>query len=193
MIATTGPSPTDPLKADDTASIAIEGDHWIDSLRDGTRVLVRPLRPDDRAREEACILRLSPESRRFRFLGDFKEPDKTMLDHLMHVDYVHDMAFVALAHDNGELREVGISRYSTSGDSRQCECAVAVADDWRNRGLAVLLMKHLIHVARQQKFTRMFSIDDVNNEAMRELAHYLGFKNESHPEDPKSVVYSLSL
>ncbi|OOG63465.1 GNAT family N-acetyltransferase [Rhodanobacter sp. B04] len=171
----------------------LEGDHWIESLRDGTRVLVRPLQPKDRAMEEEFIRRLSPEARRFRFLGDFKEPGKALLDHLMHVDYVHDMAFVAMAHDNGQLREVGISRYATTGDSKQCECAITVADDWRNRGLAVLLMRHLIDVARKQKLTRMFSIDDVNNEPMRELAKYLGFTHEAHPEDPRSVVYSLAL
>lgn len=172
---------------------ALEGDHWIESLRDGTRVLVRPLKPQDRAMEEEFIHRLSPEARRFRFLGNFKEPDKAMLDRLMHVDYVHDMAFVALAHDNGHLREVGVSRYSSTDDGKQCECAVTVADDWRHRGLAVLLMHHLIHVARQQKLTRMFSIDDVNNEPMRELAKYLGFTRELHPDDPRSVVYSLAL
>jgi GNAT superfamily N-acetyltransferase len=172
---------------------ALEGDHWVESLRDGTRVLVRPLQPKDRAMEEEFIRRLSSEARRFRFLGDFKEPDKALLDHLMHVDYVHDMAFVAMAHDNGQLREVGISRYSTTGDGKQCECAITVADDWQNRGLAVLLMRHLIDVARKQKLTRMFSIDDIYNTPMRELANYLGFKRESHPDDPRSAVYSLVL
>jgi len=193
MSPTTHQPPTAPDQTAKPASLALEGDHWIESLRDGTRVLVRPLRPQDRGMEEEFIRRLSPEARRFRFLGDFKEPGKALLDQLMHVDYVHDMAFVAMVHDNGHLREVGISRYSTSGDDKQCECAVTVADDWRNRGLAVLLMRHLIHVARQQKLVRMYSIDDVNNEPMRELANFLGFKRESHPDDPRSVVYSLAL
>lgn len=190
MTSTTGTSSHAPAQA---AAAALEGDHWIESLRDGTRVLVRPLRPGDRAMEEAFIRRLSPEARHFRFLGDFKAPSKSMLDHLMHVDYAHDMAFAAFAHDNGELREVGISRYSTTGDQRQCECAITVADDWRHRGLAVLLMQHLIDVARKQKLTRMFSIDDIGNEPMRELAHYLGFTREPSPDDPHTVVYSLAL
>lgn len=172
---------------------ALKGDHWIESLRDGTRVLIRPLRESDRGLEETFINELSPEARRYRFLGDFKAPSKQLLDQLMHVDYVHDMAFVALAHDNGRLREVGISRYASAKDGKQCECAVTVADDWRNRGLAVTLMQHLIDVARKHKFTRMFSVDDTTNEPMRELAHFLGFTCESHPDDPKTVVYSLSL
>jgi GNAT superfamily N-acetyltransferase len=193
MSSSAKPAPNHPDNAGTKTPTAIEGDHWIESLSDGTRVLVRPLRLQDRSMEEEFIRRLSPESRRFRFLGDFKEPDKAMLDHLMHVDYVHDMAFVALLHDNGHLREIGVSRYSTTGDGKQCECAITVADDWRHRGLAVLLMRHLIQVARKQKLTRMYSIDDTNNEPMRELAGFLGFKRESDPKDPKSVIYSLSL
>lgn len=172
---------------------ALEGDHWIEPLRDGTRVLIRPLRESDRSMEEAFIRDLSAEARRYRFLGDFKVPSKDLIDRLMHVDYVHDMAFVALAHDNGELKEIGISRYSATEDGKQCECAVTVADDWRHRGLAVLLMHHLIDVARKHKFTRMFSIDDAGNEPMHELASFLGFKRETHPDDPSTVVHSLTL
>jgi len=172
---------------------AIEGDHWIESLRDGTRVLVRPLRDSDRAREEAFIRRLSPEARRFRFLGDFKDPPPDLINTLMHVDYDNDMAFVALAHDDGELREVGVSRYSKIKDSSVCEFAITVADDWHGRGLAVVLMKHLMDVAREHKMMRMFSMDDVHNEPMRELAHFLGFKREVHPDDPCSVIYTRAL
>ena len=40
------------------------------------------------------------------------------------------------AHENGKLREIGVSRYSATGKDSQCECAVTVADDWRQRGLA---------------------------------------------------------
>jgi len=143
--------------------------------------------------EEELIRRLSPETQRFRFQGEFKEPDRSLLDRLMSVDYAHHMAFVAMAHDKGHLREAGVSRYSTTSDGNQCECAITMADDWRRRGLAVLLMRHLIQFSRKQKQTRMFSIDDTNNAPMRELAKQLGFKRESHPEDPQLQIYSLVL
>ncbi|GLQ91170.1 GNAT family N-acetyltransferase [Dyella acidisoli] len=187
------PDTKQPFAESSTPLAALEGDHWIESLRDGTRVLVRPLRKADRPLEEAFIRNLSAEARRYRFLGDFKEPSKELIDRLMHVDYVHDMAFVALAHDEGKLKEIGISRYSATQDGKQCECAVTVADNWRHRGLAVLLMHHLIDMARKHKFARMFSIDDAGNEPMHELASFLGFKREFHPEDPRTVVYSLVL
>ncbi len=172
---------------------AIEGTHWIETLNDGSPVLIRPLRPEDRQRETDFIQRLSEQACRFRFLGNLKEASPALLDQLMDVDSRDRMAFVALAHDNGELREVGVSRYSASGDEKQCECAVTVADDWRHRGLAVLLMRRLIAIARRNGFRTMFSIDAAENEPMRELAGYLGFQRRMNPDDATLVIHSIDL
>jgi len=172
---------------------AIEGTHWIDTLNDGSAVLIRPLRPDDRQREKDFIHRLSEQACRFRFMGSLKEASPALLDQLMDIDERNRMAFIALAHDNGELREVGISRYSASGDAGQCECAVTVADDWRHRGLAVLLMRRLIEVARKNGFRKMFSTDAAENEPMRELADHLGFQRRRAPDDATQVIHTLDL
>src|SRR3546814_12619437 len=105
---------------------ALEGTHWIETLSDGSPVLIRPLRPDDRQRETDFIQRLSEQACRFRFLGNLKQASPALLDQLMDVDARDRMAFVALAHDNGELREVGVSRDSSGGKKTQCDCAVKV-------------------------------------------------------------------
>ncbi|SEO32056.1 Acetyltransferase (GNAT) domain-containing protein [Luteibacter sp. UNC138MFCol5.1] len=175
------------------AFASINGDHWIETLLDGSHVLIRPLQPEDREREAAFIRRLSPEAKRCRFLGELREASKELLDNLMEVDYVHAMAFVALVHDDGELREVGVSRYAASDDGTRCECAVTVADDWRHRGLAVALMRHLISVARSKGFKTMYSIDLAENGEMEELARYLGFTRMRDPEDATLVMHSLRL
>ncbi|MFK2905637.1 GNAT family N-acetyltransferase [Dyella ginsengisoli] len=172
---------------------ALEGTHWIEALRDGTRVLIRPLRAEDHEREEEFIARLSGESKRLRFLSDFKKASPALIKQLMDVHYPEQMAFVALAHDNGKLREVGVSRYSATEDGKRCECAVTVADDWRHRGLGVLLMQHLIHLARRNGFKQMFSIDAADNEPMRELAHHLGFERQLDPDDGSQVIHTLAL
>lgn len=171
----------------------LTGTHWIESLQDGTRVLIRPLQPDDQDREQDFIRGLSGESRRYRFLCDIAEASPAMLRQLMDVDYVHRMAFVALAHENGKLREVGVSRYSATDDASRCECAVTVTDHWRHRGLGVLLMRHLIKVARSNGFRQMFSIDAADNEPMRELARYLGFRRNLDPDDTSQVIHTLDL
>lgn len=180
-------------KSADTPFGVLEGTHWIETLNDGTAVLVRPLRADDRQREEAFINRLSPESRRHRFMDTFKKASPALIDQMMDVDNVKQMAFIALAHDDGELREVGISRYSATDRDKQCECAVTVADDWRKRGLAVVLMRHLIEQARKNGFKQMISLDSAENEAMHELAKFLHFETRRDPEDANQVVHTLNL
>jgi len=176
---------------DRSLDTAIAGDHWIEALRDGSHVLVRPLRADDRAREIEFIYRLSPQAQRFRFLGEFRDPPEHLVDQLMAVNRETDVALLALAHDDGELREVGIARYSARDHQRTCECAVTVADDWHGRGLGYMLMRHLIDVARRNGFHRMFSLDSHNNQPMRELAASLGFRREQDPGDPTLVTHTL--
>jgi len=172
---------------------ALEGNHWIEPLRDGTPVLIRPLASKDRQLEESFIERLSHRSRRLRFLGDFEHASAATIDRLMDVDYHSRMAFVALVHENGCLREIGVSRYAATSDGKRCECAVTVSDDWQGRGLGVILMRHLIDVARRNGFKKMFSIDASDNQPMRDLAAYLGFTRRPDPEDSTQVVHSLDL
>jgi L-amino acid N-acyltransferase YncA len=103
------------------------------------------------------------------------------------------MAYVALAHVNGEVVEVGISRYAASGVADQCECAVTVADDWQHHGLGSLLLNHLIDAARGNGFKEMYSLDMASNQHMRALAQALKFKTERDPEDATQVIHRLSL
>lgn len=191
-MSTVIPSQTDHADTSDLVAGSSET-HWIDSLSDGTRVLVRPIRSEDREREEAFINRLSPESRRFRFLGTFKQASPALVHQLVDLDFRHQMAFVALVHDNGKLLEVGVSRYSATDHDRHCEFAVTVADDWRQRGLGVLLMRHLIDLARTNGFEQMYSNDAADNAAMQELASHLGFRRQLDPEDPTQAIHTLDL
>jgi len=167
--------------------------HWTDTLSDGTHVLIRPIHKEDAALERAFIKRLSPESRRLRFLGQMNEASDELVKALTDIDYRRDMAFVALVHRDREKREIGVARYGTNKDGSVCECAVAVADEWRNRGLGVALMRHLIDVARSRGVRSMFSVDEADNAAMRDLAKFLGFKRARDPEDATQVIHTLAL
>lgn len=166
--------------------------HWHETLRDGTRVLIRPISKEDAALERAFIKRLSPASRRYRFLGQMRISDD-MIRRLTDIDYRRDMAFIALRHEAGEKREIGVSRFCLSDDGSSCECAVAVSDEWQGRGLGHVLMRHLIEVARQRGIKRMFSIDSAANQEMRNLAAGLGFGHKVESGYPSEVIYSLDL
>jgi N-acetylglutamate synthase-like GNAT family acetyltransferase len=166
--------------------------HWHEILRDGTRVLIRPIGKDDVVLERAFLEGLSPESRECRFLGQMNFSDD-MIRRFTDIDYRRDMAFVALRHEAGEKREIGVSRFCMSDDGTSCECAVAVADEWQGRGLGDVLMRHLIEVARQRGIKRMFSVDSAADRQMRDLAASLGFERKIDHDYPSEVIHSLAL
>ena len=167
--------------------------HWSEKLRDGTCVTIRPLTRNDVEKERAFIQTLSPQSRRFRFLGQIGQPSDQLLAQLTNLDYTHDVAFAAVVSGESEGRFIGVARFSTTADGISCECAVAVLDGWQHRGLGTALMQHLIEVARARGIAHMYSLDAADNAAMADLAAHLGFDRKLDRDDGSLVVHSLWL
>ncbi len=166
---------------------------WVESLRDQTKVLIRPITAADREMERGFIEALSPESRRFRFLGQIRSPSEALLTQLTALDPVHQVAFAAVVADAGGESLIGVSRFSTDAGGGACECAVTVAEDWQCRGVGTLLMNHLIAIARSRRIKYMYSIDDARNAKMHELARHLGFTSRVDTLDTRQVIHELHL
>ena len=114
---------------------------------------------------------MSSEPKRFRFLDQVRGPSERMIEKFTDTDYAHEAAFVAVTLDDSRKRIVGESRYSTDQDGRNCECAVTVSDEWKDKGLGTLLMKHLIEVARARGIRSRTSIDSADNIQMKDDAN----------------------
>jgi GNAT superfamily N-acetyltransferase len=185
-----GASPTNALIA---AACSPESPHWVERLRDGSTVLIRPIGPGDAALERTFIQRLSPQTQRFRFLGQMHDLSNAQLRRFTDIDYERDVAFVALVHEDGEKREIGVCRYCLDPTRTEGECAIVVADAWQGRGLGVVLMRHLIEFARARGVERLYSIDSAENFAMRGLAGRLGFERHADPDDASQVIHSVKL
>jgi len=154
---------------------------------------IRPINSNDIEREKQFVEKLSPESRHFRFLdGMHQLTDKAASD-LCDIDYDKKMAFIAVIKNpnNGE-QEIGVSRYATD-DKNECECAVTVADEWKNHGLGRILMNKLIDFARGKGKIVLYSIDLANNTHMHQLANDLGMNSQPDPDDATMVRYELTL
>jgi len=120
-------------------------------LRDGSRVEIRPVEPDDRAALAAGFERLSPESRYRRFFGPMPHLSERFLDYLTQVDHHDHEALVAVDPETGD--GVGVARYvRTKPDV--AEPAVAVIDDWQGRGVASILLERLVDRARDEGVAR---------------------------------------
>jgi N-acetylglutamate synthase-like GNAT family acetyltransferase len=160
-------------------------------LSDGSSVTIRPLNEGDMEIERDFIMRLSPQSRRFRFLYTIVSPSDQLLKRLTDLDETTQTAFVALS-GSGVKDEIGVARMSTLGDGR-AEFAVVVRDDWQHKGLGTLLTQRIIAAARSRGVRTLFSIDASDNYAMHEFSKNLGFRCARNPEDAAEVIHTLQL
>lgn len=121
------------------------------TLRDGTTVTIRPIRPDDAPRLQALFYRLSPESIALRFLGHRKELPYEQAKQFATVDYHKRMALVATREQGGEEHIIAVARYAVDpvGQTDFAEAAIVVEDEYQKRGLGTLLLIRLVEYARQ--------------------------------------------
>jgi acetyltransferase len=162
-------------------------------LADGTRITIRPIRPEDALLEREFVNGLSDRSRYLRFMHALKEITPQMLSRFTQIDYDREMALVALTASGGHERQIGVARYVTNPDGRGCEFAIVVADDWHQKGIATQLLKRLVDVARDRRLERMDGIALRENRDMIALARSMGFEQRSFPDDAKLVLMSLRL
>jgi acetyltransferase len=166
------------------------------TLRDGTRVTVRPIRPEDAELEREFVDVLSPQSRYYRFFYQIHELTPMMIARFTQVDYDREMALVAvadIAHPHGHPSFLGVARYNANPDGSSAEFAIVIADAWQKRGLARLLMARLVAAARRRGFERLVGLVLRENAAMLALSKSLGFTVRDDPDDADQVVVTLDL
>ena len=154
-------------------------------LKDGSQLMLRPIRPDDAERERAFVAGMSEASRYLRFQHAVSALSPEMIARFTQVDYDREMALLALL--PGSLEVAGVARYFPNPDRVSAEFACAVADDWQGRGVGTLLMKALIDCARAAGYVSLNGAVLSANAGMLTLAEHLGFVAEAG-DDPNHTV-----
>src|SRR3954464_14349643 len=146
---------------------------WVERLRTGEEILIRPIRAEDRDELAAGMERLSPESRYRRFFTPTAGLSAAALDYLTEVDHHDHEALVAVEPATGH--GIGVARFVRSPEDRErAEVAVAVADSWHNRGVATALLARLAERAREEGVRRFSAEILADNRPMLELIEELG-------------------
>jgi len=112
---------------------------------------------------------------------------------MVHVDYQHTMAFVAVAGDGEAQRIIGVARYACAPGSAGCEFAIAVADLWQSRGVGAALSQRLLDHARRQGIRHLDARILATNRRMLGLAHELGFSIDTIPDEFGTLDARLDL
>jgi len=166
-------------------------DRWL--LRDGRRVTLRPMLPQDVELEQGLVRRLSVQARYNRFFVPIRELSKNVLEQLAHVDHRHHVALVAETFVDGVAQAVGEAQYVVDETSRDCEFAVVVADEWQRHGIATRLVESLIEHARHAGLRHMFGDVLATNDAMLAMMRKLGFRRNTQPGDARLMQVRLDL
>lgn len=160
-------------------------------LRDGTPVLLRPIKPEDEGRFSDLFKSLSSESMRFRFFEIIKEMSHETLTRYCNLDYDREIAIVAeLQQSHRQI--IGAARVILSPDGKSGEYALLVGDKWQGLGLGQKLMDLLIEVAKDMRLEEIYGYVIANNCKMLEMCSRLGFKIEEFDDETVKATLTLS-
>jgi RimJ/RimL family protein N-acetyltransferase len=139
---------------------------------------LRPLCAGDREALRALFARLSPESRRLRYLTGKPELSDRELTYLTDVDHVRHEALTAIDARHGSI--IGVARYvmwpTRAGGA---DVAIEVADDFQRHGAGLALAQALIQRARENGIHVLTATTLWENRPARSLAHRVGFRARS--------------
>jgi acetyltransferase len=151
------------------------------TLKDGAQVTLRPIRPEDEPLMVKFHETLSDRTVYLRYFGSLSLGTRVAHDRLIRIcfgDYDRDLALVAESKDpkTGATRIVGVGRLNRLHSRNEGEVAILVSDRYQGRGLGMHLMKRLIEIARQEKFSRISSEMLRDNIAMQSISKKVGFR-----------------
>jgi acetyltransferase len=159
------------------------------TLKDGTPVTVRPIRPEDEPLMVGFHEALSEESVYLRYAGVMKLSRRVAherLSRLCFIDYDREMALVAVRRDADIGREalLGVGRLAKLHGTRDGEFALLVRDDVQGQGLGSELLRRLVEVGRLEGLARIVGDVLSENRGMQEVARAQGFQLHYEPGDP---------
>jgi GNAT superfamily N-acetyltransferase len=123
------------------------------TLRNGTEVKVRSIRPDDKKRLITAFKNLDPESIYTRFFHHKKMLTDAELKAATELDFESAVALVMTVGGGENETIIAGGRYvviDRAGVSRRAEVAFTVEEDYHRQGIARVLLQHLAAIAREK-------------------------------------------
>ncbi|HOD66943.1 MAG TPA: GNAT family N-acetyltransferase [candidate division Zixibacteria bacterium] len=145
------------------------------TLRDGTTVTLRPIKPEDEPLWLAFLASCSKESIYSRFRYFFHWNSHDVATRFCYIDYNREIAIVAEIVEGGERRIIGIGRLIADPDHEEVEYAVLIADAWQKKELGSLLTDYCMEVASRWKLKRIVAQTTTDNRPMISVFEKRGF------------------
>lgn len=144
-------------------------------LRDGSRALLRPIRPEDAPRLQAGLALLSPRSRYLRFHAHVDRLSDAQLTAATEVDHVDRVGWVALDADHPDVPGMALAQYARlRGQPEVAEASITVLDHYQGRGLGTIMLGVLVEAALANSIRTFRNYVLADNSTMLELFDQLG-------------------
>jgi RimJ/RimL family protein N-acetyltransferase len=163
----------------------------VEKLRNGERIEIRALRPQDRDDLMVAVDRTSSDSLYRRFFAVRRHFTETEESFYLNVNFVSHVALIAVANENGQPIIIAGGRYVV-GEPGQAEVAFTVVDKYQGRGVGAALLRHLAMIARQAGLRELVAYVLPDNRAMLKVFEKSGLKYTAKRESG-SVYVKLGL
>jgi acetyltransferase len=148
---------------------------------EGTKLFIRPIKPEDAPLFQELFKVLSPTSIYNRFFCHMTALSPELLARCTQVDYDREIALVALDDEPGAERMMGVARIIGDPDGKNGEFAVLVGDPWHEHGIGSSLLERCLSIAEKRGYQRVSGIVLSQNRSMLALGRKLGFQIKQHP------------
>jgi acetyltransferase len=165
---------------------------FVERLRDGRSVQVRPIRPEDAASHYEFVRSLSSQTLYNRFFGVRRQLSDQEMVRFTQIDYDREIAIIATVEDEGREVTIGVNRVSYDPHEATYEFSVVVADAWQGTGVGAILMEKLLYIARDRGIRSIYGLVLPGNRKMLGLATRFGFTVAEHDADTVTIRVDLS-
>jgi acetyltransferase len=158
------------------------------TMKDGTDVLIRPIRPEDEpmmVKFHATLSERSVYLRYFHLMNLSQRVAHERLTRICFIDYAREMALVAERRNpsSGENELLGVARLTRVLGTNDAEVAVLVSDQLHGRGLGKELLGRLVIVGGDEKLAALKADILPDNRDVMRICEKLGFTLRHSVED----------
>ena len=160
-------------------------------LQDGTRVLLRPIKPEDEPMWLAMLGSCSKESLYNRFRYFFHWETHEVATRYCYIDYDREIAIVAEIVEEGQKKLIGVGRLVADPDHETVEYAVLIADAWQQKDLGNIITDFCLEVAEGGKLKKIVAQTTPDNKRMISVFQKRGFEVKINNRDSTVDVVNV--
>jgi acetyltransferase len=163
------------------------------TLKDGSEILLRPIKPEDEPLWLDLLASCSKESIYHRFRYDFYFDSHDIASQYCFIDYDREIAIVAEVEEDGKKKLIGVGRLIADPDVEVMEFAILITDAWQKKELGFTITNYCMEIAKMRGIKILAAETTKDNKPMISVFRKLNFKIRFNEDTTVSVNKDISV